>query len=117
MAIFERKSKSKQLEHLLDKEHAALMSGDFSTLKELIQSKTKIAESLQGYLKKSDGFERIKSKAIRNEALLKACTDGIKSAQIQISQFHKGPEAMTTYGPTGTTSQVGNTRLTMKSKV
>ncbi|WP_204112718.1 flagellar biosynthesis protein FlgN [Shimia biformata] len=94
-----------ELDTLLDLEHQALLGGDLDHV--VRQAKTR--ERLLANLGKSVGTRRLsglKSKLIRNQNLLEAAMEGLRSVQNRMANMKDVRNALQTYDPTGQVSPI-----------
>lgn len=104
------------LTDLLDKERAALLSGDFRALRKLGGPKESLMKAVARAQPSPKELDALKKLTERNRRLLVASARGIKSAKNRISNLQLKPATLNTYGPSGGMTQIGGNSLTIKRK-
>jgi len=92
----------KNLESLLARERAALLSGDLRAIGDLAEEKEHLAERLQDL--GPEGLESLRGlhdTARRNQALLDGALQGIRLATTRLSAYRQLRKSMDTYDPQG----------------
>lgn len=90
-----------KLEALLQREKAAVLTGDFQAIASILSEKERLisGEVLAGLT--SADLTRLKGMAARNERLLKGALSGIRSVQERVFALSDPGSFLTVYGPTG----------------
>ncbi len=105
MALF-KKTDSMELLRLLESERTALLEGNLAILPGLEAEKDRM---IRGLPKRAPELTKILAAFHRNQQLLTAAAKGIRSAQQKLQTIRAPKPAFTTYGPTGTRSDLAQT--------
>lgn len=90
------------LDALLERERAALLSGDLDRLPELLHEKTALIDALAGLDAAAEPLpEALKEKALRNQALLDGALEGIRHVAGRIAALRRLRQSFETYDETG----------------
>jgi len=100
MGMFSRRDTFDSLEDLLDKERAAILSGNFGTLSRLMAEKERLLRAV-GAPGSARGLARIKQKADRNQAMLHAASRGVRAAADSLKKSAAGARPLKTYDRSG----------------
>ncbi len=82
----------RNLEKLLNEEHALLLAGDFEGLSSLVEKKLRLESRLSKQKSKlnAEDCARLTTQAKHNEALLSSAQSGLQSAILQLRQLREG---------------------------
>lgn len=91
------------VENVLDQTYSALLQGDLAQLSRLTADLTSFQELRPVEL---GAAERLRRKAERNQRLLRAAAQGVRTARGRLAEILTGP-ALTTYDAKGQKASVG----------
>ncbi len=102
MGLFEPRDAAGTLADILEREHRALMQGRFDLLQGLLPEKERALGAL-GQVRDRATLARLRSSFERNQALLQAAAQGIRTAREVIARTRRAPqgEALVTYDRNG----------------
>ena len=86
-----------KLTRLLEEERAALLSGQFSKLQELMERKEEAVEEIRELSVHSEFVNQIKLLAERNERLIDATLSGLRDASSKLSKINISRKTVSTY--------------------
>lgn len=98
-----------RLDALLDRERAALLSGDFRTIAALLPDKKTLLDRLQGGAKPNSTIDALSAKARRNGALYDAALAGLRAAAERLGG-REGQRALRVYTPAGRSAPLSASR-------
>lgn len=91
-----------ELDKLLEKERAALLSGDLDTIARLLDIKSGLVDKLNALEPDNrPALDQLQDKVIRNQALLDGALQGIRNVATRIAAFRKVRETLETYDENG----------------
>lgn len=98
-----------QLDELLDKEHAALVSGDVQQLSQIVEEKETLIEQLnEAEFSAPEDMPDLTNKVHRNHALLEGALDGIRSAAKRLAELREVKKSLDTYDKNGRSKRIEN---------
>lgn len=104
--LFEKTDTAKRLDDLLDLERGMILSGKITQLAAVTHQKNHlIARQMQAG--DAEVLERLRAKAERNQALLVAAAQGLRSASKRIGAITAGNVTLRTYGADGAAHEMG----------
>ena len=108
MRLFDRRDAADQLADLLDRERKAALHGRFDQLARLVTEKQRLIGSLATADLPRRRLEALRLQAERNDGLLKAMQDGVRSALRTIERPKTKAAEMRTYDASGQSTKIGN---------
>jgi hypothetical protein len=117
MGLFDSVKPVQALAVLLEKERAAILKAEFSTLAQVSASKMSLMKSVAKSSATANELEALKALTERNRKLLVASAQGFKSARKHLSMLRAPRPTFQTYGPSGSMSDIGHKSLTIKRKI
>ena len=105
-----------ELDALLDGERAAILSGSYDVLNALLPHKEALIERI-GTEGRPSQAARLARKVMRNQALLGAAIEGVRSATGQIGAIRGQHDGFQTYDQQGERQQVGGKANVIERKV
>lgn len=108
MGLFDRRDTLDALEDLLDRERGDILVGNFSGLKRILVEKERLIKAAinGGTLEK---LAPLQQKSERNQAMLMAAAQGIRSVHKKLSVHLAGDTPLQTYNQSGRVSILGDT--------
>ena len=101
----------RQLLDILERERAAIKTGDYAVLPELGQAKEQAVEALSQISVLPQDAQRLSTLMAENARLLQAAMAGVQSASDSIQSMRNAGQRTVVYGKDGKTSRIdGNTR-------
>ena len=116
MAFFSSMRPAAALMDLLEREHKALLTGQFQSLERISAPKEALMKSIAKSRPNQHELNALKVRSARNRRLLEASARGLKSARLRLAQLQQKPASLKTYGPSGGITALGDKSLTMKKK-
>lgn len=117
MGLFDTRKPVQALTELLEKERAAILKAEFSTLAQVSGSKMSLMKLVAKSSATASELESLKSLTERNSKLLTASAQGFKAARKRLSMLRAPRPTFQTYGPSGSKSDIGHKSLTIKRKI
>lgn len=113
-----RNSLFSQFDTLLDEERAALLSGEFDRLSDLLPKKEHLIETLSGNASNADGdLSPLQEKLARNQTLLQSAMEGIRAVADRMAELRRVRHGLQTYGNSGERSDVAvNVRRVLEKR-
>ncbi len=106
MGMFDRPKAHAALEQLLAQERHNLLAGRFDGLEATLRAKTRLLDRLRSERTDPRQLEALRTKALRNQALLAAAGKGIEAARNRLAAIQATPDPMRTYARDGTTAAI-----------
>ena len=100
MQLFKKFDGAKALEDILIKERSAILNGNFAALSTLMTKKEHFAATADSVLSIGD-LARLRQLSIRNQAMLLAASEGIRTVTKLLSQQKSNGTELQTYSETG----------------
>lgn len=104
--LFDMAAASQALEDLLDHERQMILSGKIGDFAGMSRNKEQLAARLPK-VADAGALERIRHKAERNQALLAAAAQGLKTARERVGEISAGGRPLRTYGADGSAQEMG----------
>ena len=101
-----RSDTARAIEALLDREREALITGRLDGLEALHRDKTRLL-ARAGEIGDTAAARRVRDKAERNQALLAAAADGLRSARTRVANIRSGLSDLSTYSADGARAPIG----------
>jgi len=117
MGLFNRRDNAADLGRLLDREHNAILSGDFATLRRLLPEKVRLISATERSRPDGDKLQSLKLKASHNHALLEAAAQGIKSVSRDLDNHRRSFLDLETYDQSGNRSRCSNQTRSLERRV
>ncbi|WP_261385784.1 flagellar biosynthesis protein FlgN [Tateyamaria omphalii] len=96
-----------ELDDLLDSERAALLEGNLDDVKRLFERKTKLVDALSRFDDaESLNVQALRQKVERNQDLLQAAAEGVKSVARRLATIRRVRESLETYDARGQRKKV-----------
>lgn len=90
------------LDHLLDRERAALVAGDLDSLPGLLAEKEELIDRLVGSERaETDSIQTLRGKASRNQQLLDSALDGLRAVTARMAELRRVRAGLDTYDMAG----------------
>jgi len=96
MALFKSRHVFDQLDDLLEKERSAVLNGDFETLRRLMDKKERIMAQILQQTEPSQRLQSLQRKADRNQRLLIAAGNGIRTVSDFLKRLEKPSDPLRT---------------------
>ena len=97
-----------EIHDVLDKERAALISGNLDEVERLFNVKQSLIERIGGLeAPNKQKLEDVQSKVTRNQELLQSAMEGIKSVADRIAELRKVRQGLDTYDQNGKRVTIG----------
>jgi hypothetical protein len=91
-----------RLDSLLEAERAALIAGDMDSIPEMLERKTRLIDDLNGLAPGDrDALDTLKSKVMRNQALLDGALQGISAVAGRLAALRRLRDSFDTYDESG----------------
>lgn len=100
MQIFRRREDLDLLDDLLEREKSAVLTGNFVALDRLVKEKERLMAVLKPVANSKD-MAALRRKAKRNQAILQAAGQGIRSVSLMLSNQNKNNHTLQTYDNQG----------------
>lgn len=116
MMLFTRDVDAIALEDLLDRERGVILKGDFVSLQKIQREKNKM---LAGQLNKESverDTHRLKSKIERNQILLLAAAEGVRSVAQALKSNDQGTRPLSTYNEDGKKQAHGGQEVSVERR-
>ena len=101
---------------VLEEERAAILGGAFTEIARLSARKAPLLEGLAGAGLALSELQRIGTAVSRNQALLAAALDGMRSVTARMADLRRLRDGFETYGPGGARAHVGAPRPAFERK-
>ena len=108
MALFSLTAAADALEDLLDHERRLILSGQIDGLLRASGEKDRLLARLPGAGENAEVLNRLRRKADRNQKLLAAAAQGLKSAARRIEAMKTSTTSLRTYGRDGAAADLTN---------
>lgn len=105
-----------QIHALLDREHAALLAGDYASLQDIAPQKERLLTS-EGNLAALGDPRDVMRKLDRNQTLLAMSISGIRSARGQVAAIGRQIAGFETYDRSGGKNMVGRAPSAVERKL
>ncbi|GAA3859025.1 hypothetical protein [Celeribacter arenosi] len=116
MALLDLMRASRALNHLLDAERDALLSGRFDALAGFEKEKERLMIQTAREKNSISTLNDLKRKSERNIRLLQAASRGLSDAKTLIVSLTRANKSLTVYGPAGAGTAIGSSGSTMTRK-
>lgn len=91
-----------ELDQLLERERAALLSGELNRIEQLLEEKEALTLRLENWpVEKPPDLSKIRGKILRNQSLLSSARDGIQAVTARLSELRRVRSALDTYDRDG----------------
>lgn len=100
MQMFRIRGVFEALEDLIDKERRAILDGDFGQLRQMMAEKERLIIATKN-APPPDSVARLKRKAERNQNMLRAATQGIRSVVDHLARAGEAKQPLLTYSRSG----------------
>ncbi|RPE64639.1 hypothetical protein EDD53_2399 [Pacificibacter maritimus] len=117
MGLFNAMRPVSALIELLEKEHDAIIKGQFSVLVDVSEPKESLMQALSRVSPNEADLNVLKKLSERNRKLLVASAHGLKSARKRLADLKAPLPSFQTYGPSGSRADMVNKSLTIKKKI
>ena len=95
------------IEKLLAEERAAILAGSFDDVTRIAERKQALIEGLSTAAPPAADLRHIASEISRNQTLLAAAIDGIRSVVERLAELRRARDGFDSYGPKGVRTKVG----------
>ena len=106
-----------ELDQILDRERAALMSGELGKLEELFARKEKLIGKLNDATElERESLEQVQIKVSRNQELLGSAMDGIRTVAARMAELRRIRKGLDVYDQSGRRNRFGTLGATKLEK-
>jgi len=116
MALFNARTLSDTVEDLLERERVAVLAGNLEGLTRLVAEKSRLMERMARSKQPPLRIEKLRNLAHRNQTLLHAAADGIKSVATQVTGAQTRKTALNTYDASGSRKEIFRTRSMLEKR-
>ncbi len=116
MKLFKSQNLSDLIEDLLDREQQAALAGNLEALARIIPEKTRLMRQISQMTHRLKRLDHLQTKARRNQELLVAVSQGIKSASNHLAGLQKKKLPLRTYDALGSSQEILQRRSVLEKR-